>query len=48
MAEMSKQQRSQFVATFRLKPERSFAALRVQFTTKDGYEFSFWIISSTK
>lgn len=41
MAETPNKQRSQFVATFRLKPERSFAALRAQFTTNDGYEFSF-------
>lgn len=41
MAETPNQQKSQFVATFRLKPERSFAGLRAQFTTKDSYELSF-------
>jgi hypothetical protein len=41
MTETPNQKRSQFVATFRLKPERSFAALRAKLTTKDGYELSF-------
>jgi hypothetical protein len=38
---MSDEQKSRFIATFRLKPDRSFAGLKYQFTTKDGYELSF-------
>ncbi len=41
MAEPPNQQRSQFITTFRLKPERSFAALQAKVTTGDGYELSF-------
>lgn len=41
MAETPKPKKSQFIATFRLKPERSFTSLQAKFTTKDGYEFSF-------
>jgi len=41
MAETPNRQKSQFIATFRLKPERSFAALRAKVITGDGYELSF-------
>ena len=41
MAETPNQQKSQFVATFRLKPERSFAALQAKVITGYGYELSF-------
>ena len=41
MANKPNQQKSQFITTFRLKPERSFAALQAKVTTGDGYELSF-------
>jgi len=41
MAENPNQEKSQFIVTFRLKPERSFATLKAKFTTGDGYELSF-------
>ena len=41
MAETSNQQKSRFIASFRLKPSQSFADLQAQITTGDGYELSF-------
>jgi len=41
MAETSNQQKSRFIASFRLKPSRSFAGLEAHITTGDGYELSF-------
>jgi hypothetical protein len=41
MVETPNQQRSRFIASFRLKPSRSFAGLQAQITTGDGYELSF-------
>ena len=41
MAKKQIKQGSKFFATFRLKPERSFTALRAKLTTGDGYEISF-------
>ena len=42
MAETSNQQKSSFIASFRLKPSQSFSGLQVKFTTADGYELSFY------
>ena len=41
MAEASNPQKSKFIATFRLKPSQSFAGLKAQVTTGDGYALSF-------
>jgi len=41
VAEKPNKRQSQFIASFRLKPERSFAALEAKFATKDGYELTF-------
>jgi len=41
MTETPNQKRSHFVATFHLKPERSFITLRAHFTTEDGFELYF-------
>ena len=41
MVERPNQQQSQFISSFRLKPEKSFADLKAKFITKDGYEFIF-------
>lgn len=38
---MPEDQKSRFTATFRLMPSRSFAGLKLQFTSGDGYQFSF-------
>ena len=41
MAKTSNQEKSRFIASFRLKPSQSFAGLKAQITTADGYELSF-------
>ncbi len=41
MAEMANQKKSKFIASFRLKPSQSFAGLRAQIATGDGYELHF-------
>jgi hypothetical protein len=49
VAETSNQQKSKFIASFRLKPSQSFAGLRAKIATGDGYELNFrddmvWIV----
>jgi hypothetical protein len=41
MAETSNQQKSKFIASFRLKPSQSFAGLQAHIIMGDGYELSF-------
>jgi len=41
MAETANQKKSKFIASFRLKPSQSFAGLRAQIATGDGYELHF-------
>lgn len=41
MTETSNQQKSKFIASFRLKPSKSFAGLQAKIVTGDGYELSF-------
>lgn len=38
---MAETPKSRFIASFRLRPSRSFAGLHAQINTKDGYELSF-------
>ena len=41
MAEASDEQKSRFIASYRLTPSRPFAGVKFQFDSSDGYQLSF-------